>query len=1023
MSLLAIAGLAVLTSSVSASGDDKVDFKQIRPLLSDKCFACHGPNEDGREGGFRLDEKDSAMGEADSGEHPIVPGDPDASELYARLIEHDPDMRMPPADTNKSLTDEEIALIKQWIEQGAEWQGHWAFESPQRPTPPTAKQHESWVSNDIDRFTLARMEEAGLQPSAEASKRTLIRRVTFDLTGLPPTPAEVDAFLADESPDAYATLIDRLLESPRYGEHMARYWLDAARYGDTHGLHLDNYREIWPYRDWVIQAFNNNMPFDQFTIEQLAGDLLPDATLEQQIATGFNRCHVTTNEGGVIKEEVYVRNVIDRVVTTGTVFMGLTLDCTRCHNHKYDPFTMEDFYSLFAYFNSLDGGAMDGNRKDPAPIIRVLTDEQQTQIAEAQQKLDDLNERVRSALAAIQYEEPEGDKNGKVTETEEYVWLDDDLPAGAKAEGDWKFATAPDPVFSGEKASTRTATGLSQHFFQGAKEPLVVAEGQTLFAYIYLDPENPPKEIMMQWNDGSWEHRAYWGENKIDWGKDGQVGRKHLGELPEVEKWVRLEVTVEQVGLKPGAKINGWAFTQFDGKVYWDKAGVVTEKTAYASLKTWDSDQRTAGAASLPKPIQDIVKMEPEKRKEGQIRKLREYFLENVYSAARDTFAPLQAEIKQTKDRIAAIERSAPTTLVFKERKEPRKSFVLHRGEYDQQRDEVGRSVPALFPPLPEGASNDRLGLAKWLVDPKHPLTARVTMNRFWQQVFGVGLVKTADDFGSQGEVPSHPDLLDWLAVQFIDDGWDVKKSMKRILMSATYRQTSHAEPELYQRDPENRLLARGPRFRLSAEMLRDQALYVSGLLVEEIGGPGVKPPQPDGLWFAVGYSGSNTVRFKEDTGENKVHRRTVYTFIKRTAPPPQMSTFDAPSRETCSVRRERTNTPLQALLLMNDPQYVECARALAERAICEGGDSVESRAEFIFQTCTGRVPAPEELAVLVETYGQHLKTYDADPEAAKQLAAVGIAKLKEELSVNELAAWTMIGNLVMNLDEVISKN
>ena len=423
--LLLITSASFLTPN-SADADDKVDFnKQIRPLLSDKCFACHGPNEDGREGGFRLDEMESALGEADSGERPIVPGDPDSSEAYKRLIEEDPDMRMPPADTNKTLNAEEIATIKKWIEQGAQWQGHWAFESLDKPTPPAGLEHDAWVENEIDRFVMARMLEAGLKPSAEADKQTLIRRVTFDLTGLPPTPEEIEAFLADDSPEAYSALVDRLLKSPRYGEHMARYWLDAARYGDTHGLHLDNYREMWPYRDWVIRAFNDNMPFDQFTIEQLAGDLLPEPTLEQQIATGFNRCHVTTNEGGVIKEEVYVRNVVDRVVTTGTIFMGLTLDCTRCHNHKYDPFTMEDFYSLFAYFNSLDGNAMDGNKKDPAPVIRVLTDEQQTQIAETRQKLDDLNERVRSAISAIDYNEPENGADGKVTETEELVWVDD----------------------------------------------------------------------------------------------------------------------------------------------------------------------------------------------------------------------------------------------------------------------------------------------------------------------------------------------------------------------------------------------------------------------------------------------------------------------------------------------------------------------------------------------------------------------------------------------------------------------
>jgi hypothetical protein len=833
----------------------------------------------------------------------------------------------------------------------------------------------------------------------------------------------VDEFLADDSPNAYERLVDRLLQSPHYGAHMARYWLDAARYGDTHGLHLDNYREMWPYRDWVVNSFNDNMSFDQFTIEQLAGDLLSDPSEDQLIATGFNRCHVTTNEGGSIAEEVYVRNVVDRVVTTGTVFLGMTFDCTRCHNHKYDPFTMKDFYSLFAYFNSIDGGPMDGNVKDHKPVIRVLTEEQKGQIAELRAQADKLKEEVRSQLAAITYAEPGDAAAGKTTEVVETVWVDDDLPPGAKAEGDWKWASAPSPVLAGQRASSRTATGLSQHFFQGAKDPLVIDNDQVLFVSVYLDPENPPKEIMLQWNDGSWEHRAYWGGNHIDWGKDGTASRKHQGKLPPAGEWVRLEVPADQVGLKAGAKVNGWAFTQFDGTVYWDQAGVTSRRVAYESLAAWEQDQLATGGKALPKPVLDILNVDGEKRSDVQKRQLLEHFLQHVYAPMRTTFQALHDQSKQVEQQITKIENSAPTTLVFRERKEPKPSHILDRGEYDRQLEQVPRALPGIFPPMPEGAPNNRLGLAMWLVDGEHPLTARVTVNRLWQQLFGIGIVKTIDDFGSQGDVPNHPELLDWLAVQFVKDGWDVKRTMKRIVMSATYRQTSHVPPEDYLRDPENRLLARGPRFRLDAEMLRDQALAVSGLLVDQAGGPSVKPPQPDGLWFAVGYSGSNTVRFKADTGREKVHRRTLYTFIKRTAPPPQLSTFDAPSREACSVRRERTNTPLQALLLMNDPQYVECARAFAERTIREAGEEPADRAAHMFRLATCRAPDDEELKELLSTYHEHLTAYQEDVESAKRLIEVGESTPDESFEPSELAAWTMIGNLILNLDEVISKN
>ncbi len=1016
-------GLGLFGSAVLGGEDDAIDFnRDIRPLLSDKCFKCHGPSEGSRQGGFRLDDPESSFGEADSGEHPIVPGDLDQSELYQRITSDDPDLCMPPADSNKTLSDQEIATIASWIQQGAPWQAHWAYIAPQKAELPAIKQAD-WPVNPIDHFVLARQEKAGLRPAPPADKLTLARRLAFDLTGLPPTQNEMAAFLSDNAPGAYERLVDRLLASPQYGEHMARFWLDAVRYGDTHGLHLDNYREMWLYRDWVVRAFNTNLPFDQFAIEQLAGDLLPDPTEDQMIATGLNRCNVTTNEGGSIEDEVYVRNVNDCVVTTGTVFLGTTFECTRCHNHKYDPLTMKDFYSMFAYFNNIDGSPMDGNVKDHAPALRVLSEEQKQQVAALRQQEADVNAELKSLVESTPYEEPADVAAGKTTIVTETVWVDDEIPPGAKAEGDWKWVGAPSPVLSGERSSTRTATGLSQHFFQDAQEPWVVDQNQVLFVSVYLDPDHPPREIMLQWNDGSWEHRAYWGENSIDWGQEGSASRKRMGDLPSTGQWVRLEVPVADVGLAPGVKINGWAFTQFDGTVYWDQAGIVRREVIYESLAAWEQDRRAAGSDALPQAIQDVLKKEAAQRDEAEQKQLRDYFVEFVYAPLRTRFQELQNKIEQAKKEAAAIEANAPTTLVFRERAEPRKAHLLERGEYDHQGDEVQRELPRIFPPMPEGAPNNRLGLARWLVAPNHPLTSRVTVNRLWQQVFGVGLVKTVDDFGSQGEMPSHPRLLDWLAVQFMEDGWDVKQMMKRIVTSATYQQSSQVAPEQYLQDPENRLLARGPRFRLDAEMLRDQALAVSGLLVDKLGGPSVKPPQPDGLWFAVGYSGSNTVRFKADTGPDKVHRRTLYTFIKRTSPPPQLSTFDAPSRESCSVRRERTNTPLQALLLLNDPQYFECARALAGRTMREAGADPRTRAAWMFQQATCRPPDEDELEELISVYGDHLTHFRQQLEAAQQVIQVGEAAPPPELDVADYAAWTMVGNLVLNLDIVISKN
>lgn len=845
-----------------------IDFNQhIRPILSENCFACHGPDAKQRKAKLRLDTKEGALGKLRDGGFAIVPGKPAESELLARITSGEPTLLMPPPKTDKRLTPQQIDLLKRWVEQGAPWSSHWAFQSPRRPALPHVA-NAAWPRNPIDTYILARLEAERLQPSPAAERSILLRRVTLDLTGLPPTPAEVDAFLADTSAEAYEKVVDRLLLSPRYGEHMGRFWLDAARYGDTHGLHLDNYREMWPYREWVIKAFNANMPFDRFITEQLAGDLLPNPTLDQIVATGYNRCHVTTSEGGSIEEEVYVRNVVDQVETNGTVFLGLTVGCCRCHDHKYDPIKMKDFYQLFAFFNSIDGRALDGNSALHAPITKVASPEQLTKLAELQKRVDAVQRLIAEVVAQV----------------------------------------------AGDDTSDATDPEKSEH-----AEP----------------------------------SRA---------------------------------------------------------------------NQAFPTLAAWLRAQRGNGVKGLPKPIQDILKLPSEKRVDAQTKQLRDYFIEHAYAKTRPMFAPLHRELAEVVKVRDQLDKQLPATLIFKELSQPRPAYILKRGEYDQRGEQVGRDTPAFLPPLPENAPRNRLGLAQWLVAPNHPLTARVAVNRFWQQCFGTGLVKTSEDFGSQGEPPSHPELLDWLTVQFREDGWDVKQMMKRIVMSNTYRQSSRITKDRLAKDPANRLLSRGPRFRLDAEMLRDQALFVSGLLVEHVGGPSVKPPQPGGLWEAVGYITSNTRNFVADHGHDKVHRRSLYTFWKRTAPPPQMNTFDAPSRESCLVRRERTNTPLQALLLLNEKQYVENARVLAERTIKHGGSKREERITYMFKLATGRCPDAREMAELLTTYNDYRALYTRDGEASQKLIAVGETKPDEKLNPSELAAWTMIGNLILNLDEVINK-
>lgn len=936
-----------------------IDFnREIRPLLSDRCFRCHGPDAAQRQAKLRLDTR---LGmQANRNDLPVVvPGDPNASELYLRIAHADPSHRMPPTDSTPPLTASQIRLIKEWITQGAVWQRHWSFLPPARPPLPSVKNIE-WPRNAIDRFILARLEREGLQPSPRADKETLIRRVTFDLTGLPPTLQAIDAFLADESAGAYELVVARLLDSRSYGERMAMQWLDAARYADSHGYSLDRRRVMWPWRDWVIWAYNQNMPFDQFTVEQIAGDLLPNATIAQQIATGFNRNHPIQSEGGVINEEYRVETVVDRVETTASVFLGLTMGCCRCHDHKYEPFSQEDFYRFYAFFNNVPETAHVGNgdRLVDPPAVTAPSVLRPVQLDDYRQQISALEKAVTQQRA-----------NGVALMPTERVWIDDELPPGSVPIGNgsgaqkFVFVTGPDhPVFSGKRASRRSSQGRGQHLIQNANPGLQLGADATLFSYVYLDPQNPPRQIMLQWNTGrSWDHRAYWGGDHIPWGKADTSSRRHQGPLPETGKWVRLEVKAAEVGLTTGMTITGWAYTQFDGTIYWDKSGVVDRPTS----------QQEHRLAALKQELHHLTTTQP-------------------------------------------------TVMVMAEMDPPRKTYLLRRGQYDQPGDTVlTAGLPPALGTLSRAHPANRLALARWLVSETNPLTARVAINRYWQLHFGNGLVGTPEDFGSQGAWPTHPQLLDWLATEFQRRQWNVREMHKLMVMSATYQQSSRLSPALSKLDPDNRLLARGPRFRLSAEMIRDQALAVSELLTGQLGGESVRPYQPPGLWDDVVYQ--NVPRFTQDHGD-KLYRRSLYTYWKRSVPPPNFQAFDAPTREACVLQRSTTNTPLAALVLMNDPTFVEASRKLAERVLREGGDEAASRLTMAFRLTTGRRPLPVEAKTLALALRDLVEAFRQDPNAAEQLLNVGEASADRELDALKLAAYSAVVNSLLQLDESITR-
>ncbi len=1014
--------------------DDKIDFgRQIRPLLAEKCFACHGLDGETRSTDFRMDTKDGIFAALESGGVAVVPGNLDSSLLFQRLITADEDEHMPPLDEEKQLSSEEIELVRQWIAQGAEWQQHWAWIAPLRPQLPELKE-TAWPNNEIDHFVLARLEKEGRTHAAAADKLTLIRRVTFDLNGLPPSTAEIDGFLADTSPNAYENVVDRLLKSPRFGEHMGRYWLDAARYGDTHGLHLDNFREMWLYRDWVINAFNDNKPFDQFTIEQLAGDLLPNATIDQQVATGFNRCNVTTSEGGAIDEEYQAHYTVDRVSTLSTVWLGVSLGCVVCHDHKFDPYLQKDFYQLFAFFNNLDGPVMDGNSKDPAPILKIANDAQQAEMAELKRLIASLSESTTAPdleLDAAQAAWETKLRSGTISEPRWNVLSPEIFTSSGGAtvtkqeDGSLLVSGENPPKEIYEFITPTTATQLTAVRLEGLLHPSLTnggagrsSNGNVVLSELELEvastsePDNWHKiKLARAWADYEQPDGDFKIANAID--GNPETGWAIAGHQKQEDR-TAIFMAESPFGNEAGTRLkirlrheSIYAQHQF-GRIRL----AVTDAAEIPQI----------GSGNVPTEIVNLLKVAPEQLSDEQRSTLREHYRKQVSTDA--ALKQNLAELAAKQQRLTELDNSLPTTLVWKETVEPKPAFILNRGAYDKLGEQVQRNTPAVLPPLAslkEGETPTRLHLAQWLMSDEQPLTSRVTVNRFWQQYFGRGIVETTEDFGSQGTPPSHPQLLDWLAVDFRENGWDVKRLQKQIVMSSTYRQSSKIPHDGSLFDPANRLFSRGPRFRLDAEMIRDNALFLSGLMIERVGGPSVKPYQPPGIWFAVAYTDSNTARFQRDSGD-ALYRRSLYTFWKRTAPPPTMSTFDAPSRENCSVRRSRTNTPLAALALMNDEQFFEASRGLAERILKEGGASDEDRAEYAFRLVTSRLPSDAERVVLLRVYASSLAHYAADDAVAIALLKVGESAYDESLAASQLAAWTIVANMLLNLDETLTK-
>lgn len=1028
---------AFLVGSLSAG---TIDFnRDVRPILSDTCFKCHGPGE--TKGDLRLDDREDAL---DAGV--LSPGDVARSEIVKRLKSHDPEELMPPPEANKTLTPKQIQTLETWIAEGAEYDDHWSLVPPQR---------DAGVKS-LDHFIDKRIKEAGLESQPEADRRTQIRRVTLDLTGLPPTPEEVEDFMADKSPDAYEKLVDRLLASDAYGERMAVAWMDAARYGDTSVMHADGPRDMWPWRDWVIKAYNSNMPFDQFTVEQIAGDLIPEATVSQKVASGFNRNHATSDEGGAFAEELRVEYVADRVQTTANVWMGLTMECAQCHDHKYDPISQKEYYQFFAFFNNTTDPGMQTRNGNQAPVVEVPDEERMKRLAELHQQLTASDEKIegyRNLVARspefqkwVAKKSEEARKDGSTKQPDGLIhWFPineaandfrDEITGSAAVAEKGKFE-----VSDRGKSKALKLNGRTQFKFDTS----VNVEFDRPFSITgWVKPNgNAAGAILSKMDDKA-------GFRGFDlWMEGGKIGTHIVNtwqsnalkvvtkEMLKPNQWQHVVLTYDGTHKASGVKIF------IDGKLATNQ---VQADTLRATIKTsqplriggrstssiWKGEvddlrlygralrQDELAAAGGGDPVQNILATPAKDRKPAD----QQILLARYLGSQDKTYKNLVSAKQKLEKQRADLDRKPVTSMIMQDNPpdKMRRTYVLDRGAYDSpKKDEVIMpAVPKALPAMPEGAPANRLGLAKWLTQPAHPLTARVAVNRYWMMLFGEGLVRSVGDFGAQSTPPTHPELLDWLAVDFVESGWNVKRMLKQIVMSKTYRKSSKIESMHREKDSENELLARAPRFRLQGEFIRDHALAVSGLLNPEIGGPGVKPYQPANIWNEVSLNGG--LRYRQDKGD-KLYRRSMYTYWKRSSPMPNMLIFDSPSREKCVIQRQRTNTPLQALVTLNDPQFLEAARAFAERLLKSDKGSTADRIDLAYRYATARPASGREVEILTALYQKNLERFKAAPETAKEFLMVGESPRDDSLDAPEHAAWMVVAQTIMNLDESLTRN
>ncbi len=1043
------AALALPMAALAA--EDRVIFnRDVRPILGEYCYHCHGPDPGSRKEGIRFDRAEGFFANRDDAGPTVIKGQPDKSPLYIRITSTDEDEVMPPPKEHKKLKPAEIAVLKKWIEQGAEWQPHWAFIAPEKPPVPAGAPHP------VDAFIRERLAIAGLKPSPQADKRTLARRVSLDLTGLPPAPETVDTFVKDEAPDAYEKLVDKLLASPGYGEHRGRYWLDAARYGDTHGLHIDNYREIWPYRDWVINAFNRNQHFDEFTVEQIGGDLLPKPTREQLVATGFHRCNITTAEGGTIPEENLANYAKDRVETTSWVWLGLTSNCAVCHDHKFDPITQKDFYAMSAFFRNTTQDHSDKNVRDTPPILVLPQGDDAKRLDAIPAEITAMSAKLAERQKAIgaEFEKWQASAKAEVIENATYtkallaqISLNEGTGITAKGVVAGKpqaFALPPNLVWkpdgkSGPAAQVADGSSIdlgalgdfekdqafsaSVWFFRpGASNGAggILTRMDKTDAYrgwdIFYAANEIAVHIVSKWPDDAlkvsttdeagkpdqWRHIAitYDGSGKakgVNIYVNGKL-RKTKVEKDQLKGTIRTKQPL-MVGRRGGG-----------GEVFTGAVQDVRLYTGILSLK------QVLAISELP-DLRTILAKAIDQRTPEEKQRLLAFF-----SSGDPHSNELQTKVAALEAEKAAIQKRSPVTHIQMEKagSQPM-ARLLNRGQYDQPKEELKPAVIAALHPMPPNAPANRLGLARWLVAKDNPLTSRVTVNRFWQEIFGNGIVLSSNDFGIMGEPPSHPALLDWLAVDFRDSGWDVKRLIRLLVTSETYKQSSSVTKELLDRDPDNRLLSRGPRFRMDAEMVRDYALAASSLLSPKIGGPSVRPYQPPGVWEAVAMPGSDTGSYKRDTGE-ALYRRSMYTFWKRSAPPASLELFNAPSREACTIRRERTDTPLQALVTLNDPQFVESARNLAQLALKACKDDAKATLDYMALRVLSRPLRAAEIPVLEASHKALLARYTQSPAEATALITFGESKADPALPPSSLAAWTMVATQLLNLDETLNK-